>query len=264
MEARVKSLTRRHRDTETQRRKSFLKKFSSLLCVSVSLGLCVPLFLLAHPVSAAKVSTQQADGFNPASIKTAAFLPFIRVTPSEGTLLAICPLTQTSHEACKLDDAAEAELSRAIGAALALAGDSVSWVSQEEINAARARMKTGDGAALSTGGPMQLALGRELGVDAVLFGFVYCYRNRGGAALASGTPAAIGYCLHLVDVKSGAVLWSFSYRDEQAALFDNLLTAPEFIKRKGQWITAEKMADESARALAAALPWRGRPAGKKR
>jgi hypothetical protein len=222
------------------------------------------LFLPLHSAQAAKVKVESASGFDPGTIKKAAFLSFIRVGPAEGTLLALCPLTRSSHEACKLEDAAEAELSRAIGQALAQSGDSVSWSTAEEVNAARARMKEGAGAGLSTGGPMQLALGRELGVDAVLFGFVYCYRNRSGTALASTSPAAIGFCLHLVDVKTGAVLWTFTYRDEQAALSDDLLNAPAFLKRKGVWITAERMAAEAGTALAASLPWRRPPAEAKK
>jgi hypothetical protein len=222
------------------------------------------MLLPLHSARAAKVVVKAADGFDPKTVKRAAFLPFVRVIPVDASSPAVCPRDHNSREACKLEEAAEAELSRAFGQALGASGDTVSWVSQEDINAARARLKAGDGGALSIGGPLQLALGKELNVDAVLFGFVYCYRNRSGNALASGTPAAIGFCLHLVEPRTGKELWSLSYEDEQKALSDNLLDAPSYLKRKGQWITAEQMAQEAARNITARLPWRGRPQPKKK
>jgi len=185
------------------------------------------------------------------SVGRVAFLPFVRVAPADSGKIAVCPVDRRSHDACPIDQAAEAELSRALGRVLS----GGAWASQREINAARDRVKKRGGQTLAPSGPLQLAIGRELRADAVLFGFVYCYRNRSGAALASGKPASIGFSLHMVDVRTKKPIWSMSYQDEQKALFANLLDLPLFIKRKGKWITASEMAAESAKVVKENLPW---------
>ena len=228
------------------------------------LALMLALVFSARATAAPRVVSKSAEGFDPALLKRAAFLPLVRVLPQEddrSVLHGVCPRDGAVYDACKVEEAAEAELSGSLGRALA-EGGGVSWVAQEEINAARVRVKERD-PALSPGGPLQLALGRELQADAVLFGYIYCYRNRSGNAYASSAPAAVGFCLHLVEPATGKELWSFSYADEQRALSDNLLDAPAYLQRKGRWITAAQMAEEAAAAMVKVLPWRG-PAGEEK
>jgi len=217
--------------------------------------LLVLLLLSATTVSAASISSTKAEGFDPASIKRVAFLSMTRVLSTGEGPWSICPLDQTSHAACAIGDAAEAELSRSLGQALLAAVGPVSWVPQAEINAARAKTKAGEGALLSPAGPAQLAIGEEVSADAVLFGFVYCYRDRSGVSWASSRPAAIGFSLHLVDPSSQKVLWTYSYHDRQRPLTENLLELPGFLKRKGKWITIEQMSREAAASVAKDLPW---------
>ena len=203
---------------------------------------------------AARVSVEKADGFDPATIKRAAFLPLTRIMPVAEGVRPVCPLTKTGFDGCKIEDDAEAVLSRALGGALIESGASVSWVAQAEINAAQAKLKKDD-PTLSPAGPRQLAIGRELKADAVLTGFIYCFRERLGGAFASSRPAALGFCLHLMEPATGKILWSLRYEDEQAPLSDNLMAMPEFLKRKGKWITVGQMAEEAAGQVALALPW---------
>ncbi len=210
---------------------------------------------------AARTSAAAAEGFDPSTIKRVAFLSLTRVLSTGDGPWSICPLDQTSHEACPIGDAAEAELARALGQALLASAGPVTWIPQAEINAARAKTKTGDGALLSPAGPAQIAIGRELSADAVLFGFIYCYQDRSGTSWASARPAAVGFCLHLVDPSTQKILWTYSYRDRQRPLTENLLELGGFIKRKGKWITSEEMSREAAAAVVGDLPWT--PAARK-
>jgi hypothetical protein len=208
--------------------------------------------------------SKTAEGFEPTGLNRVAFLPFVRVLPLEeegSSSRAVCPRDHAVYDACPVGEAAEAELSAVVAEAL-LQSMPGGWVSQAEINAARTRVKERD-PSLPLDGTLQLALGREIKADAVLFGFIYCYRDRSGKAWASAVPAALGFCLHLVDPASGRELWSFSYAEEQQALSENLLEAPAFFKRKGQWITVAQMAKEAAAVVARALPWNA-PAEKKK
>lgn len=203
----------------------------------------------------ARIDTLRSENFNPGAIKRVAFLPFVRLPVSEGER-AVCPLDGRAFDACAIEDAAEAELSRAIGQALLADGSPVSFVPQSEINAARAGIKQKGEIELTPFGQAQLAVGKEVSADAVLFGFVFCYRERSGSAYASSRPAAIGFCLHLVETGTGKILWSFTCRDQQQPLSDNLLDLPSFVGRKAKFITVSQMAEEAAAEVLAVLPWR--------
>ncbi|HUT53910.1 MAG TPA: hypothetical protein VM658_11020 [bacterium] len=208
-----------------------------------------------RPAAGAFVSVEKADGFDPAGVKRVAFLPFTRIMPVEEGQQPVCPLTKKSFDACRIEDNAEAELSRIIGQALLESGAPVAWVPQSEINAARTKLKKEGGQTLSTAGAVQLAIGREVKADAVLTGFIYCFRDRSGNAYASARPAALAFCLHLIDPATGKILWSLRLHDEQVPLSSDLGSLPEFIKRKGKWITVGQMAEEAAKQVVADLPW---------
>lgn len=214
------------------------------------------LSVLVHAslVFPATVTVKKADGFDPASLKRVAFLPFAHVHSHDKGMRSSCPVGGESFVPCKVDDAAEAELSRAIGSALGAIDTHVRWIPQARINAARARIKKQRKPELTTRGSWQLAIGKELNADAVLIGFIYCYRDRSGSAVASSRSAAISFCMHLIDPATGKVLWSMRWEDEQKALSDNLLELPSFIKRKGKWISAREMAGEAADTVVKELP----------
>jgi len=233
------------------------KTFLLVSAVSTGIGM-----LISFSALAAQVTVQKAPDFEPGRVRRVAFLPLAAVLPAEGAARAICPKAGDSFRPCRIEDAAEAELSRVIGGSLLSSGASVSFVPQAEINAALARLKKEGHPELTTQGSWQMALAHELSADAVLFGFVYCYRNRSGSALASTQPAALGFCLHLADPQTGKVLWSFRYEDEQQALTEDLLSLPAFLHRRGRWITAPEMAEEAASVLIKNFPWPARPRRK--
>lgn len=250
----------KHKDTKAQRKGKYRFLFlaqSLRLGVKKWLYIFLPAILIAIGAKAgvaAQVSVEAAEGFDPASLKRVAFLPLVRIVPVEEDKTPVCPLSRKSFDACRIEDKAEAELSRTLGQALLDSGAPVFWVPQSEINAARDKLKK-EGQQLSIAGPLQLALGREVKADAVLMGFVYCYRERSGNAYASANPAALAFCLHLVDPNTGNILWTLRLRDEQVALASDLSTLPQFFKRKGKWITVQEMAEEDARLVARDLPW---------
>jgi len=220
--------------------------------------------LAGGAAAAAEYAVKAADGFDPGAVKRVACLPFVRVERHKGAARSYCPLAEESFTPCTIEKAAEAELTRAVAQVLPRAGDSIQWVPQQEINQASDKLKEQGRANLDLLGERQKEIAKEVGADAALLGFVYCYRERSGNAFASKTPASIGFCLHLVDAKSGEVLWSFRYEDEQEALSENILALPRFIKRGGRWITISAMADEAAARLAAVLPWKKKKQGEQK
>ena len=217
-------------------------------------GLALLFLGLALPARAARVVVETAEDFDPARPLRVAFLPLVAVPAPLDAGWVTCPIGGESFVPCKVEEAAEAELSRALGQALMGLGRPVTLVPQSEINAALKRLKQQD-TGLPVNGAFQLALGKEVGADAVLTGFIFCYRDRSGGSYASSTPAAIGFCLHLLEVSSGRILWRMRYEDEQRPLFEDLLGIGDFIRRGGQWVSVRRLAEEAAAVMMKKLPW---------
>jgi len=232
------------------------------LLLSLTAVVLLPAFFFSAAFAgAAIVDAEKNEDFDFKSIKKVAFLPFTRINPDGGGSSS-CPVYSGRHPACRIEDHAESGLSRI--AAHALYGSSIDmqWIEQPRISGARARLKKEGHPEYTRYGQWQRAIGKEVDADAVLFGYIYCYRQRKGSALASAEPAAISFCLHLMDPHSGKIIWSFRYADEQQALFENLLNLPRFLKRGGKWITVEEMAQEAAPLIVEKFPCPGKDIGK--
>lgn len=99
-----------------------------------------------------------------------------------------------------------------------------------------------------------LKLGQQLGVDYVVAGNVWCYTARSGNALASDKPASVAFKLHLIHIPSQKRIWAEVYDKTQQPLSQNLFKAPDFIKQKGQWLTAEDLAEIGVNDLVKRMP----------
>jgi len=98
----------------------------------------------------------------------------------------------------------------------------------------------------------KLALVAEPDSDAVLSGVLLRYVERQGTSTGVRRPASVWFELQLRD-RSGAVLWSGSYEETQAALSDDVGSLPRVVERGFRWVTAEDLADYGARMLAREL-----------
>jgi len=96
--------------------------------------------------------------------------------------------------------------------------------------------------------------GEELGADAVLAGYVYCYIERKGYTYAVEQPASVTFCLHLLRVRDGALLWSGTFDKTQSSLMENLLDATSFFRGGGKWITVRELSREGVEGLLKTFP----------
>lgn len=96
--------------------------------------------------------------------------------------------------------------------------------------------------------------GSALGVDAVLAGYVYRFRERIGTRYSVDSPASVAFDVHLVNVANGRIMWIGHLDETQQPLSDNLLQLGTFIKRKGTWITAEEIAFSGLEEMLQKLP----------
>lgn len=215
-------------------------------------ALALVLFV-AGPADAARVVAETAPGFEPPRPAKVALIPPMAVPIPPDTPWIACPIAGEAFVPCTVADAAEAELSSALAAALATM-PGVSLTPQAEINAALARLKAKHPEGFGLDGTWQTELAREAGADYALAGFIYCWRDKSGGSYASGTPASIGFCLHLIEVSSGRMMWRMRYEDEQKPLFEDLLSIGTFLRRGGKWISSAEMAAEAAAEMKRKLP----------
>lgn len=95
-------------------------------------------------------------------------------------------------------------------------------------------------------------LEKNFGADAVLTGVVRRFVERSGGPSGSSRPSAVWFTLEL-RTTGGALLWSGTYNETQAALSDDLGSFRRAWQRGFKWVTAADLAGYGARELAQAL-----------
>ncbi|MDO9630814.1 MAG: hypothetical protein Q7I92_02805 [Humidesulfovibrio sp.] len=89
-----------------------------------------------------------------------------------------------------------------------------------------------------------LNVGKCLPADFILVPQVLYWKELGGG----GNPASVVMDLFLLDVKAERVVNRYHFDETQKALTDNLLDMGKFMRRKGEWISADALAKEGIEA----------------
>jgi hypothetical protein len=87
-----------------------------------------------------------------------------------------------------------------------------------------------------------LRVGRAVGADAVLIGFVYRWRERVGAGFGVDSPASVALDALLLRTTDGSVLWHGRFEQTQQALSENLLRIDLYATQGVRWVTARELA----------------------
>jgi len=93
--------------------------------------------------------------------------------------------------------------------------------------------------------------GRELGADAVLYGYVFRFRERKGFAYGTDKAASVAFAMHLIDVRDGSLLWKGVFDKTQTTLMENIFQIFAF---KGRWLTARELAEEGVLEILKTFP----------
>jgi hypothetical protein len=99
-----------------------------------------------------------------------------------------------------------------------------------------------------------LASARQVEAEAILVGYLYRIHGRQGGRFAVRQPASVAYGLYLVAVDGGRMLWSGEFDETQRSLFENLFGLGDFIRRRGEWVSATRMATDSVREILGDFP----------
>ncbi len=86
------------------------------------------------------------------------------------------------------------------------------------------------------------SFGKQLGVDAVLYGKLYRYQERIGNKYSVQRPASVGFDLNLIRTRDGAVLWRYNFDKTQQALTENLFDLSFYHSEGMRWLTAYELA----------------------
>ncbi len=86
-----------------------------------------------------------------------------------------------------------------------------------------------------------IQLGKKLGVDFMMIGFLFRFEQRVGSSLGVDRPASVGFDVHLIRLGDGKIVWSGKFDETQRPLSENLLKMGSFVRRKASWLTAEEL-----------------------
>jgi len=147
----------------------------------------------------------------------------------------------------------ESDAGAVIGSRLveALAGQpEIEYVTPGEVESSLAQR----GLSLHASDPQQIGaeLARTFGADAVLYATIHDYVSRIGGTRGATRPATVGFDLEL-RLADGTRLWAGSYREQQQALFDDLLSLPRAAERGFTWLDAPALAAYGSRELVRSL-----------
>lgn len=97
------------------------------------------------------------------------------------------------------------------------------------------------------------AVGKLLGVDAVVRGQVTAFEERIGTEIAADQPARVDFAIELVRIPGGEVVWQGEYAEQQQALSDNFWNLPGFLHAGAKWVRARELAALGAEQVARRL-----------
>ncbi len=97
-------------------------------------------------------------------------------------------------------------------------------------------------------------VGRELGADVVLAGYIYRYRERKGNNYSVKQPASVAFGIHLFRVSDGNFVWKGIFDKTQGSLLENILDVSSFIRGRGKWVTARQLSEAGVDKILKTFP----------
>lgn len=168
-------------------------------------------------------------------------LPFKNMAEIYGENVSVrCSLCNNIFTTDKVDEGADRFLTEQMMSLLS-SKKSIQLIPEGQAEGVRSGLLSKNGKEM-TERDLLVAMGRALGADAVMVGRIFRFRERSGTRYSVESPASVAFDIDLVGVPDGRLLWTAHFDETQKDLSENLFLLGTFIKRKGQWITAEAMA----------------------
>ena len=215
-------------------------------------------FALALCACAGEIAQDEVHDVDPKTLARIAIVPFLPAPEFRGSG---DPGVANGGEAAAAGDVAgthdAAEAAEAAARVTRIASDAFSAAGFEVIPASDVeRVFEAAGQPVPHGDPVAftLAVAREFGATAALFGTVHRYQARRGGDLGATRPASAGIELVLRVAPGARQFWSARFDHTQRALSENALVASRYPGGGTRWLTTEELArwglDAAAKELA--------------
>ena len=226
-----------------------MKPFSKSF-VAVLTSLCVVLPVLIGCASSTPVRTTPAAK-EPVVLKRLAVVPFEKLTSSDASRMARCPVCGTVFTTCDMPQNADLIIQEFFVGKLEKSG-TYSIIPPYQSDLVHQKVKS-ENAKLPVTKQLQ-KVGQALGVDGVVAGYVSCFRERVGYRYSAERPASVTFGVYLVRASDGELVWGSIYDKTQQSLSENVLQASTFFSRGLKWVTAAELAEDGVEELLNTFP----------
>jgi hypothetical protein len=224
-------------------RTTLFARMTLLLCLSVFIAGCA---------SNRGVVTKSFYREGNLNIKKIGIIPFQKVVSDDPSQKFMrCPLCGTILRTCELKNNPEVTIEEFFTNGLRSRGRYI-ILSSERTHGIYKRISSSSFKA--SPGEVFQEVGRELGVDGIIAGYVFCYRERKGNPWSVERPASVTFSVHLIRVDDGALVWRGTFDKTQRSLMEDLLDIGSFIRQGGKWVTAQKLSEEGVEGIVETFP----------
>jgi hypothetical protein len=149
-----------------------------------------------------------------------------------------CPLTGLTMTPGAVEEGAGVAVADLFRSSMAIRGFSV--ISPDDTRKIAGQLMTGrhEGYTEQVG----LAVGRKLEADVVIQGIVVRYAERVGGKFSVDRPASVAFCVALINVADGRMVWKARFDKTQKDLLSDVLDIRSFFKGGMIWQTVGQLA----------------------
>lgn len=180
-----------------------------------------------------------------------ALVQFQTIRPDEFQHTVVCPLTGTIYRGCDAPKETEQSLEKYFTDALER------FYNRNLIPAERTQgiyRRLASGSFKVSQAKILKNIGEELNADAVLTGYLFCFRERVGYDYAAEKPASVAFGIYLIRVSDGSLIWKGVFDKTQRSLFEDMLQFSSFVKEGGKWVQADVLLREGVDEVLKTFP----------
>jgi hypothetical protein len=213
-------------------------------------ALCIVMPILAGCASSAPVRTAET-GKDTVVPKKIAVVSFEKLTSDDGSRVARSPVGGTVFNTCALPQNAEGLVQEYFLQRLEKSGK-FAVIAPYQSDSIYRKVKIDNEKASATQ-QLQMA-GRALEVDAVVIGYVSCFRERVGYAYSAERPASVTFGIYMIQSSDGDLVWGRIYDKTQQSFSENVLQSSTFFSRGLKWVTAAELAEDGVEEILKTFP----------
>lgn len=213
---------------------------------------CIIVSILVAGCSPAHYADKPSRGEDEAVLRNLIVIPFHNIIPDDPSATFVrCPVSGTYFSTIPYSGNPEKVIEKNFLQKLQSGAD-VNLIQTDRVSGVYKRVSSDSFKAK----PMEIfqRVGREMGADGVLAGYVYRYRERIGYEYSVKQPASVAFGVYLLRVSDGTFVWKGVFDKTQSSLMENVLDVKSFIKGGGRWMTAEQLSAEGVDTILKTFP----------